>query len=243
MMKNLFIIIPCYNEEKKLKVGEILAFIKHSGTKIIFVNDGSTDNTLEKLVEIKEQIPDNIQIISNAINIGKGNSVRNGIHQALKDKRCEYVGYFDADLSTPLDEAIRLTQVAILENKGLVIGSRVALFGYQISRRPIRHYLGRIMATIISVYLKMQVYDTQCGAKVLNRKFAACVFKDPFLSRWLFDVEILRRFQLDFGDLNEVVKEVPLGVWIEKGGSKLRLWDFIKMPMDLVNIMLHYRGN
>ncbi|WP_373523932.1 glycosyltransferase [Aquiflexum sp.] len=240
-MKNLFIVIPCYNEEKKLLTSEIVDFVKQSSAKIIFVNDGSTDKTLEKLEEIKEQIPDNIHIISNAKNIGKGNSVREGVHLALKDVCCEYIGYFDADLSAPLDEASRLSQIAIKENKGFIMGSRVALFGYQIKRKPLRHYLGRIVATIISLYLKMQVYDTQCGAKILKREFAARVFKDPFLSRWLFDVEILRRLQMDMGNLDEVVKEVPLNVWIEKGESKLNFLDLIKVPIDLVSIMIHYR--
>ena len=240
-MKNLFIVIPCYNEEKKLLASEIVDFVKQSDTKIIFVNDGSTDNTLGQLQEVKEIVPENIHIISNTKNIGKGNSVRKGVHLALQDECCEYVGYFDADLSAPLEEASRLSQIAIKENKGFIMGSRVALFGYQIERKPLRHYLGRIVATIISLYLKIQIYDTQCGAKILKREFAARVFKDPFLSRWLFDVEILRRFQLDMGNLDQVVKEVPLNVWIEKGGSKLNFLDLIKVPMDLVSIMFHYR--
>jgi len=240
-MKNLSIIIPCYNEGKKIPTGEIVDFVNQSKAKVIFVNDGSTDNTLAKLVEIREKSPENIHIISNAKNIGKGNSVRKGVLYAIQDIACDYVAYFDADLSAPLAEALRLARIAIAEKKGLIIGSRVALFGYRIMRKPVRHYLGRIVATIISIYLDIQIYDTQCGAKILKRELAARVFKDPFLSRWLFDVEILRRLQLDMGDLDGIVRQEPLHVWTEKGGSKLNLLDLIKVPIDLVSIMVHYR--
>lgn len=240
-MNNLFIIIPCFNEEKKLPVKEIIHFITQTGTKIIFVNDGSTDSTLKKLEIMQDIIPGSISIISNTKNFGKGNSIRAGVQLALQDKSCGYIGYFDADLSTPLEESVRLKRIAISENMGLIFGSRVALFGYHIKRRPLRHYLGRIFATSISLYLRIQIYDTQCGAKILNRDIATLVFKDHFLSRWLFDVEILNRIKINKGRLDGIVKEVPLHRWIEKGDSKLKLVDFINIPIDFIKIMFYYR--
>lgn len=240
-MNKLSIIIPCFNEGKKLKIKEFLDFINETGTKIIFVNDGSTDNTLKKLEEIQEVLPSRIIILSNLKNIGKGNSIREGVKLALKDELCSYVGYFDADLSTPLEESLRLKQIALSEKLGLIFGSRVALFGYHIKRRPLRHYLGRIFATLISLYLKIQIYDTQCGAKILSREIATLVFEDEFLSRWLFDVEILNRIKKNKSSLDGIIKEVPLQHWIEKGNSKLRLVDFINIPLDFIKIIFYYR--
>jgi dolichyl-phosphate beta-glucosyltransferase len=91
----------------------------------------------------------------------------------------------------------------------LVVGDYGISMDEPIERKPLRHYLGRIVATIISLYLKIRIYDTQCGAKILKREYAAHVFKDPFLSRWLFNVEILKRLQLDMDNLDEVVKDKP----------------------------------
>lgn len=240
-MDNLFIVIPCFNEEKKLPVNEIIDFLTNSRTNIIFVNDGSTDSTLEKLEKIKDAVPSRITIHSNLKNIGKGNSIREGVQLALKDDLCSYVAYFDADLSTPLEESLRLNQIALSDKMGLIFGSRVALFGYHIKRRPLRHYFGRIFATLISLYLKVQIYDTQCGAKILSREIATLVFEDEFLSRWLFDVEILNRIKKNKGSLDGIVKEVPLQHWIEKGNSKLKLVDFINIPLDFIKIMFYYR--
>jgi glycosyltransferase involved in cell wall biosynthesis len=237
----LTIVVPCYNESKRIRVDEIIEFIAESDVNIIFVDDGSTDNTLARLTGIKDKAPNNIMVVSNPKNIGKGNAVRAGVLLALQDKSCAYMGYFDADLSTPLHEALRMMRIAIAENKGFIVGSRVALFGYNIKRNPIRHYLGRVVATMISLYLDVQIYDTQCGAKVFARDIADRVFERAFLSRWLFDVEILRRIQIDKGGLDQIVKEVPLKVWVEKGESKLGLLDLIKVPIDLFSIMINYR--
>jgi glycosyltransferase involved in cell wall biosynthesis len=237
----LTIIIPCYNEAKRIRVNEFIEFIAENDVKIIFVDDGSTDGTLAMLMEINKRAPEHALVTSNPKNIGKGNAVRAGVFLALKDKSCAYMGYFDADLSTPLHEAMRLARIADKEKKGLVLGSRVGLFGYQIERNPIRHYFGRVVATLISIYLNIQIYDTQCGAKVFNRDIAKQVFERPFFSRWLFDVEILRRTQLAKGGLDGQVKEVPLHVWVEKGESKLGFLDLVNVPIDFLKIVIHYR--
>lgn len=90
------------------------------------------------------------------------------------------------------------------------------------------------MHALIRTLARLPVYDTQCGAKLFRRDLAARVFARPFISRWLFDVELLKRIPLD--ELRRRVREIPLEVWRDVPGSKLRLTDMIRSLVDLVRI-------
>ena len=74
-----------------------------------------------------------------------------------------------------------------------VFGSRIRRLGAAITRDPLRHYFGRVFATLASMVLDLAVYDTQCGAKLfrvnddLRRAFGHVSL------RWIFDVELLAR--------------------------------------------------
>jgi hypothetical protein len=87
--------------------------------------------------------------------------------------------------------------------------------------------------------LKVAVYDTQCGAKVINFEVAKQIFEKPFISKWLFDVELLKRLQT-IHNLKEVVKEIPLEKWEEIGKSKIKFVDFLRIPFQLFQIYRKY---
>jgi len=240
------IIVPCYNEEQRLDVHRFLSFrgVPHE-INFLLVNDGSTDGTLALLESMRAARPEKFSVLDLQPNRGKGEAVRQGILAAL-NSRPDYVGFWDADLATPLEAISDFLDLAESRPElEVVMGARVKLLGRKIERRPARHYIGRVFATVVSMMLGLAVYDTQCGAKLFRvSPFLNALFQEPFLSRWVFDVEILARLirsqrkqQLA---LAELINEFPLLEWRDVGGSKLSYADFIRAAWDLVRIYNRY---
>jgi hypothetical protein len=157
----------------------------------------------------------------------------------------EIVGFWDADLATPLSELpLFLDVLKDRPNVEMVYGARVRLLGRTISRQESRHYFGRVGATLISRTLGLAVYDTQCGAKLFRvNDTIRQLFSTPFLSRWIFDVEILARFVKARGrdGAARAIYELPLRVWKDVQGSKLRSTDFLRALRDLWRIRSAYK--
>jgi hypothetical protein len=155
------------------------------------------------------------------------------------DDQPELVGFWDADLATPLETILEfLWQFEDDPRLQVVLGSRVKLLGRQIDRRAMRHYLGRVFATAASMLLSLPVYDTQCGAKMFRvSSLARRMFAEPFHSRWFFDVELLARLIGASADgpfpVEELVHEFPLMQWRDVPGTKLRSKDFVRALVDL----------
>ena len=228
------IIIPFYNEEKRIEIDRFhQIFNNFPQYNFLLVNDGSTDNTNTILDEFKSKFP-NLTILKLDKNIGKAEAIRAAV---LSISTTDFIVYYDADLATPFSELEKLIQFSIQNpNYLLVMGARIKLIGNQVKRSLKRHYFGRIFATIVSQFvLKVAVYDTQCGAKVIDFEIAKLIFSKPFLSKWLFDVELLKRLQ-KIHNLKEVVKEIPLEKWEEIGNSKIKVIDFFKIPFELLKI-------
>jgi dolichyl-phosphate beta-glucosyltransferase len=151
------------------------------------------------------------------------------------------LGYWDADLSTPLDESDRL--VAALQagpSYSVALASRVKRLGARVERRFARHVLGRIIATLATWTLGLTANDSQCGAKLFRAAVVPDLFADAFLTRWLFDLELLVRLQQAQGRLGEAV-EIPVGTWTEVGGSKLTIGAMIGVPLSLLRIRANRR--
>jgi glycosyltransferase involved in cell wall biosynthesis len=239
------IVIPCFNEELRLDVDEFRRFqLDLHRVEFLFVNDGSGDRTIEVLQRLATHDPARFSVLDLPKNGGKAEAVRQGTLTALATNP-DFVGFWDADLATPLDELPGFLD--LLETGPalhLVFGARVRLLGREISRQPARHYVGRIGATLISSSLGVAVYDTQCGAKLFRAsEELRDVFARPFLSRWIFDVEILARFIERWGR-NRTARatyELPLRRWHDVRGSKVRSGDFLKALNDLWRIRRAYR--
>lgn len=235
MTKNI-IIVPCYNEEKRLQVEEFKSFIANNQHFVfLFVNDGSKDKTQIILNKLVENNPEQLLTIELLKNVGKAEAIRETIIYLSKNNiGFDYVGYLDADLSTPLSEMKRLFSIAKEEQLLMVFGSRVKLLGNNITRSLKRHYLGRIFATLASKLIGLPIYDTQCGAKVFHSSIVNELFNNPFISKWIFDIELFIRYKKNFN--LQYIREITLESWTEIGGSKIKLIDFIRIPIEFFRI-------
>jgi glycosyltransferase involved in cell wall biosynthesis len=242
---NTFIVIPCYNEEKGISFKEYSTFLdNYPNSMICFVNDGSTDKTLEILTLLKAKHQSQIEIVSLLKNSGKAEAVRQGINYCNLNFSHQFIGYLDADLATTLEEFMIITNF-LKDDIVFCFGSRIRKIGSTIERENSRFLIGRIIATFISQILGIKVYDTQCGCKVFTKEISELIFKREFISKWLFDVEIFFRMIQLFGKEKAIQKmyEVPLKSWIEKGNSKVKATYFFKLWFDLYSINKKYKQN
>lgn len=240
---DICIVIPCYNERKYFLFKDYCNFLKeHPNVLLCFVNDGSTDDTLKVLIDLNNEFSKQVEVISYRKNLGKAEAVRKGVLHCNDKFNHTYIAYLDADLATPLQECLRLTEYF---NKDIIFcfGSRILKIGSVIERKRYRFLIGRGIATLISELLLLKVYDTQCGCKLFTKKLSAQLFSEPFISKWLFDVEIFFRMLELYGKERALTKmlEVPLNKWTDRGESKVRFTYFFSLFVDLYKIKRRYR--
>lgn len=236
----LALVVPCYNEAARLDPEAFLAFAAtHPRVQLVMVNDGSADGTGGVLERMRAAAPASVTVISYSPNRGKAEAVRAGIRAGLA-QGATLVGYFDADLATPLAAVDDF--LAVLRDRPaveFVLGARVLLMGRDIQRKATRHYFGRVFATAVSQALDLPVYDTQCGAKVLRANAAtATLFDASFHSPWIFDVELIARYlrlPVAPGEpaRRDRLYELVLPAWHDQPGSKLRWYDFARAVLEL----------
>lgn len=237
------IVIPCYNEASRLKKEVFLSFFEtNDEVDFLFVNDGSSDDTLMRLQEFSAESP-RVHYLDLQSNGGKAEAVRQGMIYAEQHFESEYIGFWDADLATPLFEIRNFMLQMELGNFDMVTGLRLLRLGAKVRRKRSRHLLGRVFATVASTLIKLPVYDTQCGAKLYKRKIVPVLFSKPFITKWLFDVEILFRYKKEFGSdaAINLVYEYPVMEWADVDGSQLKMRDFIKAPYELYKIKRKYK--
>ncbi len=228
------VVIPCYNEGHRLDESEVRMLVE-ANVDVYLVDDGSTDDTLNLLHELKESFSDKLSVISFVENLGKGEAVRHGLIRAIESGSSP-VGYLDADFATSADEMIRLIRRFSEQDVNVLLGSRWLHLGAEIKRNVVRHYLGRVFAIFASMILRMPLYDTQCGAKVFaTSEVLSHSLIVPFISRWAFDVELLGRLK-KYGYGNDDFYEEPLHRWIDVGGAKLKLSDTVRIVVDLLRL-------
>jgi len=213
------LIVPCFNEAHRLDLRPFTEAASGGGVWFVFVDDGSTDGTAEM---IRRQAGDRISVIRLERNVGK---VKPSARASCRPRGCRSIrsstgsGSGMADLSTPLDELPRFCRFPgfCAVRADAVIGSRLLRLGSSIRRRAIRHYVGRAFVTVASTLLDLRAYDSQCGAKLFTPAAAARAFAEPFVTRWLFDIEVLLRLE------GATVLEYPVMQWTDVPGGKFRM--------------------
>ena len=235
-------VIPCYNEESRIRTSfrEIVSFFKRKkySCELIFVNDGSLDNTYFILKELAKSVNLNpglkIEIIGYAKNQGKGYAVKRGINKAKGD----FIFLSDADLSTPLSQLNKLIKFS--QTFDLVIGSRKQPDAKVIIRQSLlREFLGRVFSYLSKVILQVSVNDFTCGFKLIKAKKAKLIAKKMVINRWGYDSEMLK-----IAAVNKYkIKEIGV-IWKNDSRSKVKLsLDIFRSMVDLLTIYFNSLGH
>jgi glycosyltransferase involved in cell wall biosynthesis len=237
----VYLIVPCFNESKRFSQYYFKEILELPGVELIFVNDGSTDNTLE-ILENFTSIKGGM-VLSFPQNIGKANSVRKGMLSIAKNvpPNADYfIGFLDADGAYSLKSVSNLVTLLDAESSNaydVFISSRIALGGRAISRTFLRHYLGRIIVTGLGVKFRGIPYDPQAGLKIFR---VTDVFVEslqrPFQTRWFGDLELFSRLQL-ISEVPHKIWEEPADAWNDVEGSKVKFSQFLRILNELIFIL------
>ncbi len=232
----LSIIIPAYNEEKRLglTLRKILDYLdaRQILAEIIVVDDGSSDRTSELAEEILKDWP-LYRIISLPKNLGKGAAVKEGVLKASG----EFILFSDADLSTPIEELEKMLPLA-REGYEVVIASR-ALPQSEIKKRQswLREHMGKTFNLFVRLLLLKGIKDTQCGFKLFEKEAAKKIFSQVKCCGYAFDVEALLLAK-QFG---YKIAQVPV-VWVNSPESRVSLiGSSLKMFFELMKIRKRFK--
>jgi len=227
LRRSISIIIPAYNEEKRLgasldKIRRYLASSQWDFSEVLVVDDGSRDRTKDVAWE------GGARVLENPGNRGKGYSVRHGMLEA----RGDWSLYTDADLSAPIEELEKLWSAAARENARVAIGSRAADRSLVGVHQPwLRETIGRFFNLVMRLVTGLPFRDTQCGFKLFEGRAARDVFSRQQLEGFGFDVEVLfiaRKLGIE-------ALEVPVR-WDNVEGTKVSLWLGAKAFLDPLRI-------
>ena len=236
-----YLVIPFFNESKRFDPQYFQALFEMEDSYWVLVDDGSEDDTYLKLKEFSS-IP-NVTILNNQMNLGKAESVRIGmkhimINFEINVKVDNLLGFLDADgafnlaaVETFLRNASEL--LASRPEYFAVWSSRVKLSGRNIQRNPLRHYLGRIINTIMGTFIHYIPYDSQSGLKVFRYDNVLNeIIKKSFVTKWLFDIEILIRMHKK----NLAVYEQPVDFWRDVRGGTLGTKQAVQIISEIIKI-------
>jgi dolichyl-phosphate beta-glucosyltransferase len=239
----LVLIVPCFNEAHRLKIAAWHAHLAEEPNDwIVFVDDGSTDGTLEMLTGFVRTHP-RVEAIHLSRNLGKAAAVRYGMLHALRLWPSAYIGYWDADLSASLRLVHDfMTQLDLHPEALAAIGVRRQDASHKVQRPAWRRLTSWGFAQAASAALGMRFRDTQCGAKMFRRKAAENIFREPFLSPWLFDIEVMARLIHFVGrkEARRAITEVHLREWRDTEKSRFFSHYASQAPRDLLRIWWRY---
>lgn len=234
MNVKLSVVIPVFNERKRFKDGfnHYYSYLKHQKYKweLIFVNDGSTDKTLNLIKEVKKGKP-NIHLFSYDKNKGKGYAVCQGVRIA----KGEFILFADIDHSVSIETVESFFNYF---NKGhaVVIGSRrVKGSVIAVHQNFLREFLGSGFTAIVNFLIYPGISDATCGFKAFKKNTAKKLFEKITIFNWAFDAELLficRKNKIR-------VAQAPVR-WRNVSGSKVSLKkDVINSLLDVVKIRIN----
>ncbi len=239
-MISISIVIPAYNEEKRLPatLAAVFSYLDARSWKsaeVLVVDDGSSDATARVAAGFASR-HSRLRLLANPGNRGKGYSIRHGVMEA----RGEWVLFTDADLSAPIEELDKLLAACRERGVPIAIGSRALDRSLiDIHQSAFRENAGRVFNFLMRLSTGLPFLDTQCGFKLFEASAAREVFRRQRLERFGFDAEVLfiaRR-------LGYSAVEVPVR-WSHAEGTKVSMFrDSAGMFLDLLRVRWnHLRG-
>jgi len=234
------LVVPCFNEGHRWSGNYWDELVRVADANWIFVNDGSSDRTAD-LIDDLTAYP-NVRAINFASNQGKGEAIRNGLLEAFSWSRASggCIGFMDADgafhrddVARLLDEFDRLSDEDIFD---ALWSSRVALAGREIHRSRSRHYVGRAVATVMSIGYDDLPYDTQSGLKLfrLSEELQSCLAR-AFDTRWMFEIELIIRWR-NLTGIPMRIREEPLEYWRDVAGSSISRREALRIIRELIRV-------
>lgn len=228
-MAQVSVIIPAYNEERRLPatLESAYKFLTAAGRtfEIVVVDDGSLDNTAA-VVEEYARTHENVRLISYSPNRGKGHAIRVGMLASKGD----LLLFDDADGSSPISELTKLA-AAIDSGADLAIGSRAKPdTDRTVKALAHRKYIGNTFNMIVQFLLLPGLYDTQCGFKMFKRAVAHDLFSVAHVDGYAFDVEVLFIARLRGYRVSEVAIN-----WSNVEGSKVNV--LLDSPRMLLEVL------
>ena len=231
----LSIIIPAYNEEKRIPsfLEELIEFSRKNleNFEIIIINDGSKDRTKQVVLNfLKNQ--QNVKLVSYKENMGKGHAVLQGVLKA----QGEFILFMDADGSTPPYEIKNMLKIFQKYNYDIIVGSRIQESSNIKDPQPLsRRLLSKIFNLYSNILFRIRINDLLCGFKGFKREAAINIFKNLKAFRWEFDVEILYKARKNKYEIYELPIE-----WKHEEGSKIKFLDPLFIFLNLFKLRLRY---
>jgi dolichyl-phosphate beta-glucosyltransferase len=223
------IVIPAYNEEKRLPstLEQLFHFLEKQpfASEIIVVENGSKDQTFE-IAQRFASGQKNVHVLRSKQR-GKGLAIQRGVMAASG----EYLFMCDADLSMPVEEISKFIPPQ-LEGFDIAIASREAPGSVRYNEPYYRHFTGRVFNTLIRLLVLPGLQDTQCGFKCIRAQVARDIFPYQTLTGWAFDVELLYIARHH----GYQIVEIPID-WYFNADSKISVVrDSLRMFLDLLRI-------
>jgi len=236
------LVIPCFQESSR--VGPFIEDLKRvfagdAALRILLVDDGSPAEEQKRFLEVVDPLIKDGQLFLPPLilpdNIGKGGAIYAG--WATSDT-ADWLAFVDADGSCSAQETKRLIELARQQSEPIsIFASRVKMLGHHVERHFKRHLVGRVYATLVSELLNIEVYDSQCGLKVIHGAAYREIAKRLTIEGFAFDVDLL----VHLLDAGHKIKEEPID-WHDTPGGKIRLLrDSWRMFRDVLKIRRNRR--
>jgi dolichyl-phosphate beta-glucosyltransferase len=214
----LSIILPSYNEEKRLAnaLDELIIFLSQSGYEyeIIVSADGSTDDTEKIALEYAEKC-ENIFLVTFPERLGKGGGIINASRVATGD----VLIIFDADLSVPPEQIHSTLKIMDEENADIIYGSRNLPGSIIVNSPPwYRKILGKLFNFLFRLLFRIQLHDTQCGYKAIRKKTLDSLQRYLNIEGYAFDIDLAVK-AIKHG---YKLVEIPV-TWCYGNGSKINV--------------------